>query len=251
MTTRLTVLDWVMIALIVLFSGFNAAMLSGVFRGEEALAAFAVSDPSLLPLGNAPGIDDRSEADIAEDDASAALPGRFVPAQGRSHTAAWPLRGNQRVPYCPVGRYNNECYASNPPTSGLHVPVERAARLSAGVVTQLPPDPGIYDFDLPREAVPHLQEHAGVFVGYNCESDACRAAVRDLEAVVLQELSLGARVVMAPFSDLAPDTIAAASWTRYDVVVAAGWDPERFRTFIKAHSCRFDPEGFCIPQRVS
>jgi hypothetical protein len=182
-------------------------------------------------------------AQVAEADASPALPGRYVPSQGKRHTAAWPL--DERVPYCVEGAVRDDCYASLPPTSGLHLPVQRGVVLGGSVVT-LPPDPGIYTFDMPREAIPHLQEHAGVFVGFNCESDTCRATVLRMGQVVQQELSVGSRVIMAPFSDLPPDSIGLAAWTRVDTFAAADYTDERVRAFIKAHSCRFDPEGFCL-----
>jgi hypothetical protein len=123
--------------------------------------------------------------------------------------------------------------------------VQRNARLSNGNVVNIPPDPGIYDFGIPREAIPHLQEHAGVFLGYNCESAPCEETVDRIARLVSGELALGARVVMAPFEDLAVDTIALASWTRIDTFPAAESTDDRVRNFIKAHSCRFDPEGFC------
>jgi hypothetical protein len=243
MSSRLTPLDWTLISLIVLFAAFHAAMLTGVFEGEHAIAAPGFFDLSRLPEGNAPTVREPTAADLAEADDSPDLPGRFVPTQGKQHTGPWPLR--ERIPYCEDDDLRDDCYASIPPTSGLHVPVQRGARLSDGVTAPLPPNPGIYDFDLPREAVPHIQEHAGVFVGYNCESDACRSAVEELETVVLQELSLGERVVMTPFSDLDADTIALASWTRVDAFAASDYDAGRVREFIQRHSCRFDPEGFC------
>ena len=245
MSSELTRLDWLMIALILTFASFHAAMLGGVFRGEDARAALSVADLSRLPAGNAPSLEDPTAADRAELDDSADLPGTFIPSQGKRHTRGWPLRDNERVRYCEPGNFHNECYASLPPSSGLHVPVERAVRLPGNVVTPLPPNPGIYDFDLPREAVPHIEEHAGVFVGYNCASEACRTAVVALEQVVIQELGQGARVVMAPFSDLPADSIALASWTRVDTFDAAEYDEARVGRFIRAHSCRFDPEGFC------
>lgn len=243
MTSRLTPLDFVLLPLIVLFAAFHAAMLSGIFEGERASAAPGFIVLGGLPEGNAPTLREPTAADLAEADDSPDLPGSFVPTQGKQHTGVWPLR--QRIPYCEEGHVRDDCYASVPPTSGLHVPVQRGARLANGVTAPLPPSPGIYDFDLPREAVPHIQEHAGVFVGYHCESDACRGAVEALETVVLQELSLGERVVMTPFSDLAADTIALASWTRVDAFPASEYDAERARAFIQVHSCRFDPEGFC------
>jgi len=250
MSSRLTPLDWTMLSLIALFTLFHAAMLAGVFRSEDAIAGLGPIDLESIPRGNAPGLDEPTAADLAEADASASLPGRFVASQGKQHVEPWPLR--RRVPYCSPGAVSDDCYASRPPTSGLHVPVQRAARLSRGVTTLIPPDPGIYEFDLPREVVPHIQEHAGVFVGYNCASDGCRDAVKRLRDVVGQELSIGGRIVMTPFSDLDPDTIALASWTRVDTFDAASFDPARVRDFIKAHSCRYDPEDFCRNQpRVS
>ena len=118
-----------------------------------------------------------------------------------------------------------------------------------GEIINLPPDPGIYAFEIPREAIPHLQEHAGVFVGYNCVSTDCFDAVEQLRSLVEDQLSLGARVVMAPDCDLDDDTIALAAWTRIDALPASDYDDDRARAFIEAHSCRFDPEGFCGRRR--
>ncbi|MEX2227590.1 MAG: DUF3105 domain-containing protein [Dehalococcoidia bacterium] len=243
MYSRLTWMDWTMLSLIALLAAFHAATLGGVFRGEDAGTGPAFFDLSRLPEGNAPtGLREPTAADRAEADASPDLPGRFVPTQGKRHSGVWP---GDRVPYCPQGEVRSDCYASLPPSSGLHAPVQRAVRLEDGSVTPLPPNPGVYEFNLPREAVPHLQEHAGVFVGYNCATDACLDIIPTLEALVIEELSVGARVIMARFSDLPPDTIGLASWTRVDTFDATEFDAVRISAFIKTHSCRFDPEGFC------
>jgi hypothetical protein len=186
----------------------------------------------------------RAAARRAECDNSDDLPGRFVESQGRSHTPAWPLSDRDRVPFCDEDNITNNCYASNPPTSGLHLPVAQSIVIDSEII-RLPPDPGIYDIEVPREAIPHLQEHAGVFVGYNCESAECSDAVRQLRIVVNNELRRGARVIMAPDTDLNSDTIAFAAWTRVDSMPAADYDDARARDFIETHSCRFDPEGFC------
>jgi hypothetical protein len=110
---------------------------------------------------------------------------------------------------------------------------------------RIPPDPGVYDFDVPREAIPHIQEHAGLYVGYNCGNDDCRSSVARLKDLVTQEIALGARVVMSPDADLGQNTIGLASWTRVDTFDAADYSDDRVRKFIKTHSCRFDPELFC------
>jgi len=180
---------------------------------------------------------------IAESDDSSRLPGRFVPTQGRKHTSAYPL--DNRVEFCPEHRTSDDCYASNPPTSGLHLPVQGPVLLADGHAIKIPPDPGVYGFAIPREAIPHIEEHAGLYVGYRCTSDACATTIERLKSLVTQELSLGARVVMSPDPDLDNDTIGIAGWTRVDNFASSDYTDARVRAFIKAHSCRFDPELFC------
>jgi hypothetical protein len=114
-----------------------------------------------------------------------------------------------------------------------------------GSTISIPPQPGVYETAIPRESIPHLQEHAGVFVGYNCASPDCEAVVERLFSVVAQSLDNDKRVVMAPSPDLPPDTIGLASWTRVDAFPSAEYTDDRVQDFIDTHSCRFDPEGFC------
>lgn len=216
----------------------DLAIYGGVVQGEDAVRFGQVGE---LSDSQRTG-DLRNAADEAELDDSDDLPGRFVPSQGRMHTDTFPLA--DRVPFC-TGDASEDCYASNPPTSGLHLPVTRDADLGGGNVVTLPPDPGVYEFEIPREAIPHLQEHAGLFLGYRCGGPTCDAIIERTRALVEEEISLGARVVMAPSSDLAEDTMALASWTRIDTFSLEEFDEARVREFIKAHSCRFDPEGFC------
>ena len=226
---------WVLIVGVALL---NVALYTGVVQGEDAIdVRQTASNPE--DDGDSPA----DRADAAEHDDSADLPGTFVPTQGRSHTNAW--NEEHTVEFCPEGEVESTCYASNPPTSGLHLPVTRDAVLASGDVINLPPDPGIYAFEIPRESIPHLQEHAGVYVGYNCGSTACDGVVEQLTSLVNQRLSLGNRVVLAPSSDLPPDTVGLASWTRFDRFPASEYTDQRASIFIETHSCRFDPEGFC------
>jgi hypothetical protein len=238
MARNLTWIDFFILVAIALLAALNLLIYFGV--SDNSARAVGPAAVAGLPDGNAPSVNERrNAAEDAENDDSNELPGRFVPTQGRSHVSE-----GSAVPFC-EGEVDDECYASNPPTSGLHLGVSRNVRLESGHVVNIPPDPGIYSFEIPRESIPHLQEHAGVFLGYNCVSDACAATVERLERLVDEELSLGARVVMAPSSDLPEDGMALASWTRIDDFTALGYSDERVRAFIKAHSCRFDPEGFC------
>lgn len=219
-----SVLEFLLIASIVAIAVVNGALYGGVL--SNARSAQAVPSPSQR----------------AELDDSTALPGRFVPTQGRQHTAgAYP--DYQRIGFC-ADRVTDLCYASNPPTSGTHLPVQRI-RLSDGRLLNLPPDPGVYNFVVPREAIPHIEEHAGVYAGYSCASSRCSAAVERLVALAKEQISIGARVIVSPDPDLADNTIALVAWTRIDSFPAADYSDERARAFIKAHSCRFDPEGKC------
>jgi hypothetical protein len=188
---------------VLLYAGRHAGVIVGehAINGRNAAASSATA------------------ATRAELDASDSLPGRFVASQGRNHTLPYPLRPG--VPFCPPNAIASDCYASNPPTSGLHLPVQNLVPLPDGHRLKIPPDPGVYDFAIPREAIPHIEEHAGVYVGYNCAGDDCRATVERLKDVVTQEVSLGARVVMSPDPDLDPDSIGIAAWTRVDDFPAA------------------------------
>lgn len=227
-----------MVAAIVLTALANVVLYGGVFVETEARGNDA-------PVPATPsGTRETSPAEqalIAERDASAALPGQFVPTQGRSHVR----RIGQTVDFCPVAQVRADCYASNPPTSGLHRGVERAADVGGGRRMDIPPSPGLYDGPVPREAISHILEHAGVFVGYRCDTPQCEQAAGALGVLVLDALGRGKRVVLAPDPDLAPNTIALVAWTRHDVMNAADYEDARARAFIDAHSCRFDPEGFC------
>ncbi|MBI5284982.1 MAG: DUF3105 domain-containing protein [Chloroflexi bacterium] len=224
-------------------------LLTGVVVGADPIDVRAAAASGAGQTGGGQARPALTAADRAEMDDSSDLPGRFVPSQGRAHLPAYPLP--RHMPFCDADRIEKSCYASNPPTSGSHLPVQGTVKLEDGHKLKIPPDPDIYDFAVPREAIPHIQEHAGVYVGYNCTSDDCASTVERLKDLVAQELSLGAKVVMSPDPDLDGDTIGLASWTRVDTFAAADYSDERARDFIKAHSCRFDPERFCTSTAIN
>lgn len=231
---------WMLIAAT---AAVNLVVYTGFVHGEDGIDLRNEQPRGATPAA-VPTLSAAQSASLrAESDDSAELPGRFVPTQGRQHTAVYPLA--TRVDFCPEHTTSDDCYASNPPTSGLHFPVQANVLLDDGHRLKVPPDPGVYDFAIPREAIPHIEEHAGVYVGYNCITDACETTVERLKDLVTQEISLGARVVMSPDTDLDEDTIGLAAWTRVDNLDLSEYTDERVRTFIKAHSCRFDPELFC------
>lgn len=243
---RLRVLPEVALWILILATAtVIAAVCTGIVRGEHGIDLRTTSPRGAnVTPGTIPTPSPAQKASLlAESDDSSRLPGRFVPTQGRTHTGTYPL--DKPVEFCPAHLTSNDCYASNPPTSGLHLPVQRAVRLADGHTINIPPDPGVYAFAIPRESIPHIEEHAGVYVGYHCTTAACNATVERLKSLVTQEVALGARVVLSPDPDLDNDTIGIASWTRVDNFASSDYTDARVRTFIKAHSCRFDPELFC------
>jgi hypothetical protein len=119
-----------------------------------------------------------------------------------------------------------------------------------GYVINVPPDPNVYphDLDIPRDSIPHLLEHAGVYVGWNCADgdDACMEVIEELEALVNNRIdNHDDRVVMAWDSDIPEGQIGLAGWTRVDRFHYEEYERSRADDFIRVHSCRFDPERFC------
>jgi hypothetical protein len=200
--------------------------------------------------------------EIAENDMNPDLPGTFVPSQGRQHFNYTYDPDRTPRPFCDgvataesdgtpsVETEATNCYASNPPSSGQHLPSQRNADLGNGASINIPPDPDVYpsDVEIPREAIPHILEHAGVFVGYHCDDGdaACEGVVEQVERIVNDRIdSHNDRVVMARDSDLPLGSIGMSSWTRVDTFAYGGFTEDRVEQFIATHSCRFDPEGFC------
>jgi hypothetical protein len=144
-----------------------------------------------------------------------------------------------------------DCYNSNPPSSGEHLNVQANVEVQDGIILpRIPPDPNVYPDDvfIPREAIPHILEHAGVFVGYNCEDgdQACQDIVEELTDLVNDRIdNHDDRVVMANDPDLPENSIGLSSWTRVLNMPVSEWDKGEVEDFIGTHSCRFDPEGFC------
>ena len=172
-----------------------------------------------------------------------ATPTRVVPTPTTiSHTQT----GNTS----PAAGARTDCYASNPPSSGQHLNVFSSVDLGDGISIRIPPDPDTYpdDVAIPREAIPHILEHAGVFVGYNCAEgdEACAGVVEDLTDLVDDRIdNHNERVVMARFPDLPEGSIGLSSWTRVLNMPTDEYDEDAVRDFIDTHNCRFDPEGFC------
>lgn len=220
-----------------------------------------------------------SAADSAAFDASAGIPGTWVPPQGRAHFPFAYTPNVTPIPFCvgavgppPAGirvatptpivsptatrtptdaSVATDCYASNPPSSGEHLNVQNNVDLGNGfILTHIPPDPDVYpdQVDIPREMIPHILEHAGVFVGWNCKSGdtACTDVVKEIKSVVNGRIDVNKnRVVMAHDPDLVEGTIGLSSWTRWEQFSYKDYKQGNLVAFISKNSCRVDWEGFC------
>ena len=167
-----------------------------------------------------------------------------TPSAGASPTAHGTIDTTPTVP--------SNCYNSNPPSSGKHLNVQRNVDVGGGNIMNIPADPDVYpdEVEVPRDAIPHILEHAGVFVGWNCKSGdtACTDVVQKLKDLVNDRISNhDNRIAMAHDNDLPEGTIGVSSWTRVLDFAYADWDQQKgtVEKFLGTNSCRFDPEGFC------
>jgi hypothetical protein len=103
---------------------------------------------------------------------------------------------------------------------------------------------GIYREPWQPETLIHNMEHAGVVVWYNTDDEA---TIDALEAFAVAQLQAGRMLVLAPYPEMAGDSVAITVWSRRDVMSVDDLDMGRLREFIDALYCRFDPESFCSP----
>jgi len=54
-------------------------------------------------------------------------------------------------------------------------------------------------------------------------------------------------VVMVPYPDMEPDTVALTAWTRLDKFPTSDFSPDRVKTFIERLERRYNPEGIEEP----
>ena len=239
--------------------------------GIVAAVWVAVSDTSSSERASSAGLttptSSLSGPEQAEGDASSSIPGTYVQSQGRGHFTSSYSPGRVETPFCPGVSWSGAptpkptpdivgtpaiqtgCFNSNPPSSGKHLNVQNNVDVGNGVVIKLPPDPDIYppSIVIPRDAIPHILEHAGVFAGYNCDGigSDCDAVVERIKSLVEDRLQSGERIVMAYDDDLVPGTIGLSSWTRVEVFRFDDYNERETQRFMDVNSCRYDPEGFC------
>ena len=169
---------------------------------------------------------------------------------GSAQPTSTPTSVNSPTPHAPsVTPVPLDCHNANPPASGEHLGVQRNVDIGDGKIINIPPDPDVYprDVEIPRDAIAHILEHAGVYVGWNCaEGDqACLDVVTQVEDLVNIRIdNHGDRVVMSIDLDLPIGTIGASAWTRVLNVKYEEYDESVLEDFIGTHACRYNPESF-------
>jgi hypothetical protein len=141
--------------------------------------------------------------------------------------------------------YSKETSANSstgyPPAGGPHWGQTTCGSDPAAAPAFCGPVPwGIYRAPWPPESLGHNMEHAGVVVWYNTANTDIRSKI---EAEATKRLKAGNLVVVAPYPDLPPDTIAITAWARRDEFPVSEYTDSRLDTFIKTFACRFNPEN--------
>lgn len=101
---------------------------------------------------------------------------------------------------------------------------------------------GIYRKPWHAESLVHNLEHASFVIWYNTTD---QAAIDKIEAFATKQLTDGKQLVLAPYPDMAPETVAITVWSRRETFPVDTIDTDQMQQFIDVLECRFDPEGFC------
>jgi hypothetical protein len=219
----------------------------GVPQSELARSRSGV--PFGLETGSTPGASTPAAEATATNTPSPTVTVTATPTAGAETTGTAVAGGEtgetpEATPTVPT-----DCYHSNPPSSGQHLGVEGGADIGDGRSINIPPDPDVYppDVEVPRDAIPHILEHAGIFIGYHCVDgdQECQAVVDDLTDLTNDRIDNNRdRIVLAKDLDLPEGEIGVASWTRVMNFPYTEYDRGAVTDFIRTHSYRFDPEGF-------
>ncbi len=158
-----------------------------------------------------------------EQDARASLPGQFVPAQSSGQI--------------PVGAdYSN--YSTNPPTSGPYWS-DGTYPLPSGYVVTIPVQWGIYNQEIPVEALVGSMQRGGVVIWYNDQAGCDVICLQALDLLVKPMVQDQHHLILVPNHTI-QHPVAVTSWTR--MLTLDHVDGASILQFIKAHEGRYNPE---------
>jgi len=181
-----------------------------------------------------PGAEAAIEGDKAED-----LPGQFVDLQSIYDG----FYGNQDGATTADHVTNDVDYSEQglPPTGGPHWGATACAETVAESPPFCGPIPwGIYREPWPAESVVHALEHGGMAVWYNTTN---QTVIDDLEDLVEEKGKDDYLIVMVPYPDMEPETVAVTAWARRDKMPVSEYDRDRVENFLDKLKCRFNPEN--------
>lgn len=229
---------WLVPAVVLLGALFVACKLGGSIARPTDTPAIATATQAIdgTPTPRARDLAREAEAD---DDPS--LPGEYVnlPAiyggyYGNPNGTNTAAHIHELIDYQPQGL---------PPAGGPHwgsrvCPADPAeAPLYCGPVPW-----GIYSEPWHAESLVHNMEHAGFVIWYNTTD---QSVIDEVTTFATAQLRNGTLLVLTPYPDMEPETIAITVWSRRDRFPAGDYDPVRLRHFIDVLRCRFDPEQLC------
>jgi hypothetical protein len=190
------------------------------------------------------GGDGSDKAIAAEQDASTALPGQFIDLEAIYGGVYGATAGHvtNDVDYAAACTTTEpKLCNTNPPVGGPHWSDNCGKDPKAAPAFCGPAPWGIYRDPWSPETLVHNMEHGGVVIWYNTTN---QQVIDGLESVIKDKLDDNALLVLAPYPDMEPDTVALTSWTRIDKFLVAQYSDDRVNTFISAHERRFNPEHF-------
>jgi len=200
--------------------------------------------PAATVVATATGESGLDAARRAEADDDPSLPGEFVDLQaiyGGSYGATEGTNTGRHV----TRDMDYETEQGLPPAGGPHWGSSACGNDPAAAPPLCGPAPwGVYRAPWQPETLVHNMEHAGVIIWYNTSD---RDVIDELEAFAIDQLETpgGINLVLAPYPDMADETVAITTWSRRDMFPAAELDTDRLQAFLDAHYCRFDAESFC------
>lgn len=173
-----------------------------------------------------------------EGDPAPDLPGKFVDLQ-----SIYDGYYNNRDGPTTNSHVTNDVDYSNqglPPAGGPHWGSTQCAETAA----ESPPfcgpiQWGVYREPWPAESVVHALEHGGMAVWYNTTD---QTVIDDLEDLVTKKVKDQYLVVLVPYPDMDPETVAVTAWGRRDKIPVSEYSRDRVENFLDKLKCRFNPE---------
>lgn len=131
---------------------------------------------------------------------------------------------------------------SNPPVGGPHWGSRACPEDPDDAPAFCGPAPwGVYRKPWQPGSLVHNMEHSGIVIWYNTTN---QQVIDELESLAKSDLKNKHLLVLTPYPDMEPETIAVTTWGRIDKFPVSQYSKDRVTTFIRKLRCRFNPENF-------